>query len=230
MATCFGYSKSPLSGCKHERAKVKPENLIWELVIFPRWHPRTKRETKPSYKTLFVPCIMYKTTTFHRGHVIPAPEQWTNSAKLRAMRKGPPYRAAFTVPNAICSWRHSRFPSVPRRRETKDIVLVCISGLLDTITLFYGALQDSWADELACSRRAPELNSNQTPTLPTQISRHILGKFRDTSLPLDYTLRLNSSVVWGIRLPRNFVRGWGGSTNSVEDRGQEEGDMGAVAP
>ena len=31
-------------------------------------------------------------------------------------------------------------------------------------------------------------------------------------------------------VPRNFVRG-GGSTNSVEDRGQREnGDLGAVAP
>jgi len=99
---------------------------------------------------------------------------------------GPPYRAAFTVPNAICTWRHSRFPSVPRRRETKDIVLVCISGLLDTILLFYGALQYSWAGEVACSRRAHDLNSIQTPTLPTQISRDILGKFRDKSLPLDY--------------------------------------------
>jgi len=29
-------------------------------------------------------------------------------------------------------------------------------------------------------------------------------------------------------IPRNFVRGGGGSTNSVEDR--ENGDLGAVAP
>jgi hypothetical protein len=108
---------------------------------------------------------------------------------------GPPYLAAFTVPNAICTWLHSRFPSVPWRRETKDIVLVCISGLLDNIPLFYGALQDSWAGEVASSRSVPDLNSIQTPTLPTQIGRDILGKFRDTSLPLDYTLRPNSSVV-----------------------------------
>jgi len=120
--------------------------------MLPTWQPRSKQAPKPSYKTFFVSCIMYKATEFHRGHVIPAPEQWTNSAKPRATRMGPPYLAAFTVPNTICTWRHSRFPSVPRRRETKDIVLVCISGFLDTIPLFYGALQDSWAGEVASSR------------------------------------------------------------------------------
>ena len=165
--------------------------------MLPTWQPRSKQAPKPSYKTFFVSCIMYKATEFHRGHVIPAPEQWTNSAKPRATRMGPPYLAAFTVPNTICTWRHSRFPSVPRRRETKDIVLVCISGFLDTIPLFYGALQDSWAGEVASSRSAPDLNSIQT--LPTQIGRDILGKFRDTSLPLDYSLRPNSSVVWGFK-------------------------------
>ena len=35
--------------------------------------------------------------------------------------------------------------------------------------------------------------------------------------------------MWGVvsGLPRNFVPGWGGSTNSAEDR--ENGDLGAVA-
>jgi hypothetical protein len=74
-------------------------------------------------------------------------------------------------------------------------VLVCISGLLDIIPLFYGALQYSWAGEVACSRRAPDRISIKTPTLPTQISRDILGKFHDTSLPLDSSIRPNLSVV-----------------------------------
>ena len=31
-------------------------------------------------------------------------------------------------------------------------------------------------------------------------------------------------------VPRNFVRGGGGSTDSIEDRDRENGDLGAVAP
>jgi hypothetical protein len=166
--------------------------------MLPMWQPRSKQATKPSYKTFFVSCIMYKATEFHRGHVIPAPEQWTNSAKLRATRMGPPYLAAFTVPNAICTWRHSRFPPVPRRQETKDIVLVCISGLLDTIPLFYGALQDSWAGEVDSICSAPDLNSILTPAsshadwswYSRQTPRHIASTRLLTKTQLFSSLRV----------------------------------------
>jgi hypothetical protein len=85
------------------------------------------------------------------------PTQPNTRRRRGAMRMGPPYRSAFTVQDAICTWRHSRFPSAPRRRETKGIALVCISGIRVTIPLLYGALEYSWASEVACSLSEPKL-------------------------------------------------------------------------
>jgi len=42
------------------------------------------------------------------------------------------------------------------------------------------------------------------------------------------TMQFIITMLQSSGVPRNFVRGRGGSTNSVEDR--ENGDLGAVAP
>ena len=46
------------------------------------------------------------------------------------------------------------------------------------------------------------------------------------------SVRCNEARIWWVinsRVPRNFVRRWGGSTNSVEDRGQRERESGTVS-
>ena len=49
-----------------------------------------------------------------------------------------------------------------------------------------------------------------------------------TIRPFSYATSYCLVYTYPVAYPRNFVRGGGGSTNSVEDR--ENGDLGAVAP
>jgi len=59
-------------------------------------------------------------------------------------------------------------------------------------------------------------------TLITQARRHFNARPM-VSIDEFFTVRISG-------VPRNFVRGWEGSTNSVEDRGQRERGCGGGSP